>query len=510
MRSRALLVALLIAAVAARRDAHAEAMPGADAAERLEIARHVVVMLSPPRAGQTPASQRARFLERVAPLALAPLDRLADRAAGAAPDPFGLDPARVLRLAAADPEAARAALASLAADPQVAWAEPERAREACAFPLDDSPPDDPLYLDTRQWGLWNAGATGVFGGLSGADIGAREAWRLSCGANGVLLGVADTGIDPAHPDLARALPDGSPRLALGVGVAGEPSAWADSNGHGTAVAGVMAARTHDGPHFDSLGVAGVCGGDGGDNAGCRLAIFKIAPGHSGTASSFDIARAIVLAADAGVRALNLSFAGDGASIVERRALYYAITRGCVVVAAIGNRGLTAPLAPQYPAAYAAEGLCVAVGASDAWDRRAAFSSCGPGLDLLAPGLDIWSTGLTYSNGLGASTRGYLDASGTSLAAPFVTGTIGLMAAYCPGLGDTDFQQLLRMSAHDLGAPGPEADTGWGRLDAAAALRLIPPGTGVWHDETETIARPTGVFDTLRVAADSFGTFDRGT
>ncbi|HTO92464.1 MAG TPA: hypothetical protein VMJ70_15135, partial [Candidatus Sulfotelmatobacter sp.] len=47
-------------------------------------------------------------------------------------------------------------------------------------------------------------------------------------------------------------------------------------------------------------------------------------------------------------------------------------------------------------------------------------------------------------------------------------------------------------------------------DAAAALRLIPPGTGVWHDETETIARPTGVFDTLRVAADSFGTFDRGT
>jgi len=476
----------------------------------------LVVALAAPRPSASATLERVSFVARAAALGVRVMGSLGDdpaasrRSPGRARNPFDLDPARVLLLDAGTATNARAAAQALAFDPVVEWLEPDRDRVTCGFPSDGSPPDDPLYLDTRQWGLWNAGAAGAYGGLAGADIGAREAWRLSCGANGVLLGVADTGVDPAHPDLMRRLPDGSPRLALARNVTNEASrSWADSNGHGTVVTGVMAALTHDGPHFDSLGVAGVCGGDGRDNAGCRLAIFKIAPGHQGGASSFDIARAIVMATDAGVRALNLSFAGDGEAQVERRALYYALTHGCVVVAAIGNRGVTAPTAAQYPAAFAAEGLCVAVGASDALDRRAAFSSYGPGLDLLAPGLDIWSTSLTFVNAFGAPARGYLAASGTSLAAPFVTGTIGLMVAREPQLADVDAQQLLRASAHDLGAPGRDAETGCGRLDAAAALRTVGPGIGVWHDERVAIAQPGGVSGTLAVGADSFGSFDRG-
>ena len=183
--------------------------------------------------------------------------------------------------------------------------------------------------------------------------------------------------------------DGGSRIELGLNVTADPepagaTAIADSFGHGTLVAGVMSARSGEGPHFDSLGVAGVCGGDGRGNIGCRLVPIKITSGRLGWASSFDIARGILYAVAVGARAVNLSFAGDGESAVERGALYRAVTHGCAVVTASGNRGTAAP---QYPAAYAADGLCIQVGASDPYDRRAAFSSYGPGLDVVAPGVN---------------------------------------------------------------------------------------------------------------------------
>jgi subtilisin family serine protease len=398
-------------------------------------------------------------------------------------------------------------MSALAADPAVQWLEPNLPRGACEFPAGDAPPNDPLFLDTRQWALRNAGAAGVYRGLAGADIGALGAWSLTCGDDDLRLAIADTGVDPWHPDLQRSLASGTPRLCFGRNVStGLASAWADSNSHGTAVAGVMAAFTHDGPHFDSLGIAGVCGGDGHGSSGCRLIPIKISPGGYGISSSWEIARAIVYAASLGARAVNLSFAGGGDTRAERAALYYAITRGCVVAAAIGNLGVSAPTAPQYPAAYAESGLCVAVGASDARDRRALFSSYGPGLDLLAPGLDVWTTAPTYPNAFGARYPGYLSASGTSFAAPHVTGTIGLMCARRPDLTDADFQQLLRLTAHDVGAPGWDAESAWGRLDAAAAVRAADPSFGLWHDEQAARVTPTGRFAPLLVAPDSFGGF----
>jgi len=442
--------------------------------------------------------------------------RTASWVAGEAPprNPFDLDPDRVLLLRAPRRMATPDALEHLRSDPAIEWAEPNLPRERCEFPADSTLPDDPLFRDTRQWGLWNAGAAGVYRGLAGADIGARAAWITSCGSNDVVLALADTGVDPNHPDLQRLLPGGEPRLAWGRNVSiGSADAWADSNGHGTAVAGVMAALTHDGPHFDSLGVAGVCGGDGRRNAGCRLVPIKVTPGSAGTSSAFEIARAIVYATQRGARAMNLSFAGGGAARVERLALYYAITRGCVVVVSSGNRGHLSPPGVLYPAAFAAEGLCISVGASDARDRRAMFSSYGTALDLVAPGLDVWTTSLTYPNAFGATYRGCLAASGTSFAAPHVAGTIGLMAALRPDLTDSDFQHLLRASAHDVGVAGRDDETGSGRLDAAAALRGIA-GTpdrplALWHDERPAEVRSTGRFAALATAADSFGTFDQG-
>jgi subtilisin family serine protease len=475
---RALLTAVALALLTLARPGHA-----------VEISSQIVVGLARPDPGAV--AQPSRLAARLEGLGLTftrtlagglPVARRLGARAGT--NAFEIDPERVWLLEAPDSAAAAAAVAALVDDPAIAWVEPNRVREvalaAATVTLPPGFPSDPLFRDTRQWGLRNAGPLGAYGGVAGADIGALAAWSACTGSSALRLAIADTGIDPAHPELALALPGGASRIEYALNVTSEPGgSVADSAAHGTMVAGVMAARSGEGAHFDSLGIAGVCGGDGGSNPGCRIVPIKIAPGHSSLASSFDIARAILYATDLGARAVNLSFAGSGGSAVERGALYYAVTRGTIVVAASGNRGSAAP---QYPAAYAADGLCIQVGASDESDRRVAFSSYGPGLDVLAPGVDVWTTFMTYPAASGLRLNGYTAAAGTSFAAPFVTGTVGLLAVLRPELSDTDFQHLIRESAHDLGAPGLDAETGWGRLDAGAALGGMTPELGVWHDE----------------------------
>jgi len=426
------------------------------------------------------------------------------------------DPPRIVILTTADSASAARAARRLAADPAVAWTELEQPRTttlwdrapAVTLPVrgpDVVPgtsrfPSDPLFVDTRQWGLANAGPAGVAGGVANADIHARDAWARTTGSNQVVLALIDTGIDVFHPDLAAGRADGSQRIAFAADLTLDAlPVMADSFGHGTLVAGVMAARTNEGVHFDSLGVAGVCGGSGGDRTGCTLIPIRVTPGHGNTASSIDIARAILYAAAHGARAVNLSMAGTAPSRLERQALQDALAMGTVVVAAAGNHGFDHGDAAQYPAAYAADGLCIQVGASDPWDQRALFSSHGPGLDVVAPGLDIWTTFMTYPSAAGGNWGGYAVASGTSLAAPFVTGTLGLLCAARPQLSDTDFQNVLRMSADDLDPPGPDPLTGWGRLNADRALALVADDRVIAHVDV-----PAGMWrfaghDTLTLA-----------
>jgi hypothetical protein len=512
-----------------------------------------IVRLAPP-APATPAAlrathlaaQRARFADRLRAIGALPLATLdegvpppaldalgaavgrgatanASDASGGAPNPFDLDPARTWLVDVADPALAAAALA---ADPDVRWAEPDQIRSMCVDPatwlgdggtagaalglgagapmhpftaLGPGFPDDPMFRDTRQWGLWNAGPAGAYGGTAGADARALEAWQITTGAPAVKLAIADTGIDPGHPELIGVIPGFGERVTDGFNATLDPAtAYADSHGHGTAVAGVFAARSNNGAIDDSLGVAGLAGGDGASNPGCRLVPIRITHGASGQAYSFDIARAVLHATASGARAMNLSFAGGSPSRAEREALYHALVRGCVVVAAAGNLGAVAPTAPQYPAAFAREGLCIQVGASDARDRRAVFSSYGPGLDLVAPGFNVWTTFLTYRTAAGVLRNGFAPVSGTSLAAPFATGAVGLLASVRPELIDRDFQQILRESAHDVGAPGFDAETAHGRLDVAAALGAVPPRFGVWHDEVAATSVTPLARDTLTI------------
>jgi hypothetical protein len=184
----------------------------------------------------------------------------------------------------------------------------------------------------------------------------------------------------------------------------------------------------------------------------------------------------------------------------------------VPVCAAGNSGFdpaTATL-PLYPAAFAQDGLCLSVGASDSFDRRTLFSSYPAGLDLMAPGVDVMTTFMGYPSFHGASYPGYVAASGTSFAAPFVAGAVGLLASARPDLRDTDFQRVIRESATDLGAPGVDAQTAHGRLDLERMLQRVPPTVGVWHDETPADSFVTMDSGTLRVGEAGPGTMARWT
>jgi hypothetical protein len=458
-----------------------------------------------------PAGVRGRFatlgLRATRALRDGLLASSAAAAPGALPEGFGFHPDRIVLVEAPDSALATSALVALERDPLVDWAERNVTRSlalvgygpathagkgAGARPRTgrfgdrtlDTLASDPHLRDGRQWALRNLGPAGPAGGLAGADVEALAAWRVSVGSNALKLAVADTGIDPSQPELGGLMPDGSPRIVDSLNVTDDPDgAVLDLYGHGTPVAGVMAARTNDGAHFaPTSGVAGVCGGDGAGNGGCRIVPIKIAPGHSGEASSFDIARAFLHAADVGARAMNLSFAGAAPSRVERLALTYALYKGCIPVCAAGNSGFDFPTLPLYPAEYARDGLAISVGASDPFDRRTPFSSYPAGLDLLAPGLDVFTTFMTYPSFFGATYPGYVPASGTSFAAPHVAGAVGLLAAVRPELSDTDFQHVIRESADDLGPPGFDPPTAHGRLNLERMLDRVRPAIGILHGE----------------------------
>jgi len=469
--------------------------------------------------GTLPASVRGRF-SALGVRATRTLREPMSATTRPLPAPYRFHPERIVLVEAPDAALATSALVALAGDPLVDWVEPNSSRTmlpgligpapapARAITGLDTLANDPYLRSANQWALMNVGPGGPFHGVAGADVDAVTAWQTSVGANDVKLAVADTGIDPAQPELGGLMPDGTSRIVDEFNATDSPNRTVfDYYGHGTPVVGIMASRTNDGAHFAAnTGIAGVCGGDGATNAGCRIVPIKIAPDTSGEASTFDIARGIIHAADAGARAVNMSFAGEGPSRLERLALTYALLNGCVPVGASGNSGFdpVEALIPLYPAQYARDGLAISVGASDERDQRASFSSYPSGLDLVAPGSpNIFTTFMTYPSGAGQSYPGYAIFGGTSAAAPHVTGAVGLLAAARPELIDTDVQHVIRESADDIGAPGIDPQTAHGRLNLAAMLARVGPDVGVWHAEVAADSVVEEVAGTLHMG-EGFG------
>lgn len=402
----------------------------------------------------------------------------------------------VLRVAECDSAAACAVAARLASERGVEWAECDALYGLpAASPAAISPsipragllPDDPLLLDGSQWGLANTG--GRFGGVPGMDVRAPEAWAACAGNTATVIGLVDTGIDATHPELDCILADGSFRVASLAAVDDRESP-ADSLGHGTMVCGVMAALTGNG-----RGVAGMMGGTGGDSAGARIVSVKATLGHSTAVSGSFLARAIVLAAASGARAINCSIAGPVPSELVRGALVFARDLGATVVCAAGN---SADERLQYPAAYSRFGATVSVGAINSSGTLADFSTRGEQVDVVAPGQDIYSTWLTYENASGSPLRDFTYASGTSFAAPFVTGMAGLAATLQPDLRDNDFQELVRRTARDLGDPGRDGLFAFGLADAAALVAGLSPPRGLTHGTAAAEAWSWVAEESLRI------------
>ena len=168
-----------------------------------------------------------------------------------------------------------------------------------------------------------------------------------------------------------------------------------------------------------------------------------------------IANGIIWAADNGAKVINLSLGGTSSSFTLQNAVNYAWNKGAVVVAAAGNRNSTSRF---YPAYYSNS---MATAATDQNDKKASFSTYGSWVDVAAPGVDIFST---YNN------DGYVTLSGTSMAAPFVSGLAGLIFGFHPDWNNIQVRDKLQSSSDQI--PGTGSYWTYGRINACKAVDCI--------------------------------------
>jgi Subtilase family/Concanavalin A-like lectin/glucanases superfamily len=324
------------------------------------------------------------------------------------------------------------------------------------------------------------------------------AWDVTLGSSSIAVAVLDTGLALAHPDMAGQwsyAPGRTPAAHVFLSnpsglcapvVTPEDDGWQDPLtpfSHGTHVAGTIAARTNNG-----TGVAGIA-------SGARIQPLKVLD-CTGDGWFSDISEAITFAADNGARIINMSLGailGSCPSILQE-AIDDAFARGVFITAAAGNAGT-----PQisFPAGCS---NVVSVGATDNSDVRAWFSqfpsSQIAGVDVSAPGVDIWSA---FRDTTGAYD--YALGSGTSMATPHVAGCVALMLSANPSLGPATIEALLESTAVDLGAPGWDALYGVGRIDCAAAVTQAG-GSSATPTVTPTPGTPTATFTPTATATNT--------
>jgi subtilisin family serine protease len=323
-------------------------------------------------------------------------------------------------------------------------------------------PNDPYFA--RQWGL--------------ARIQAEPAWTVTTG-NSALIAVVDTGVDLGHPDLDANIvsypdadfvePNGTCTNKKGQRTCTQDGAQ-DKNGHGTHVAGIAAAETGNG-----IGVAGVA-------PDARILPVRVL-NADGEGTVDQVAAGIRYAADKGAKVINLSLgylSGEGEALSllgALRPIYTAIDhawgKGAVILVAAGND--SAPVCAE-PSAHP---KVVCVGATDSRDLRSYYSNSDPTMlkkFLVAPGgsgtvvicsEEIFSTYLRSEESFCSPESGYEGISGTSMAAPFVSGVAGLLAG--KGLSNQAIVECLTRTADDLGAPGRDSIYGFGRVNANRAV-----------------------------------------
>jgi subtilisin family serine protease len=327
---------------------------------------------------------------------------------------------------------------TIRARPGIVWARPTVARTSLDTPVSIST----AALLTPEWELAAVRADDVPASVVKA-------------ASAITIAVVDTGADLSAPSLAAK----KPRT---YSVLSGTATVTDLIGHGTFVASLAAGSASNGKVFS---------GFGGD---AQLMVVQT----SETPSDFNDANeaaAIVWAVDHGARIVNLSLGGADTSQIEQDAVNYAVAHGVLLVAAAGNDGTTGD-APVYPAALLAN-VGLAVGASTRNGKRASFSPEAWYLSLTAPGVNVLgavastSPASTYPRlNLPGVTRGFYGyGSGTSYAAPEVSGAAALVWAANPKLTAQQVIHILEITASNAGAR--TAALGYGVIDVGGAVAM---------------------------------------
>jgi subtilisin len=304
---------------------------------------------------------------------------------------------------------------------------------------------------------------------------------------GIKVAVIDSGIDYTHPDLDA-------NFSGGYDFVNDDTDPMDDNGHGTHVAGTVAAED------DNMGVVGVA-------PEASLYALKVL-GSGGSGSWSDVIAALQWAVDNGIQVTNNSYgSGQNPGGIVQAAFDNSAAAGILHIAAAGNSGNPKGKGNNvgYPARYDS---VVAVAATDKNDNRASFSSTGDQVELAAPGVDINSTKLG---------GGYVEFNGTSMASPHVAGTAalviaaGIADANGNGLINDEVRQVMNETAEDLGDPGRDSHYGFGLIAAAAAVAAAAPsatgsisGTVTDADTLDPIAGATVTDGTRSATTDSTG------
>lgn len=324
-----------------------------------------------------------------------------------------------------DAENAGALLAELQNDPRVGAI-------TIDYPLELTySPNDPAYSDGTQWALQRIGS----------DI----AWEFSRG-QGITVAIVDSGIDATHPDLVGQLVDGYDFVT-------NSSAASDPCGHGTHVAGIVAAVADNG-----IGIAGVA-------PDARLMPVRVI-GDACTGTYSRLIQGILYAVDQGAQVIVITSGATFNHAGLRDAIRYARSQNVLVVASAGNRGNENPF---YPGSFE-ESFTVA--GTDEGDGRYLNSTHGSQIDVSAPATSIYST---YSRPDTGPTYAYMT--GTSMAAPLVGGIAALVLALDPNMSVADLETVLRQTTDDLGEPGWDKYYGWGRINAWRAAAVVSPAAG---------------------------------
>lgn len=325
--------------------------------------------------------------------------------------------------------------------PGVEHVQPNYVYRFCATTINDP-------LSTNQWYL--------------EKIGVYDAWDTTMGSTDIKIAVLDTGADLDHEDLAS-------QIFAQTDVVDNDDDADDDHGHGTHVAGIIAAQADN-----AKGVAGVA-------PGCQLIIvdvFRRDDLGEWLALTSDNIKGVNYAVSQGANIINMSLGGYDNDVLFEEAIDSAVESGVVCIGAAGNDGndIDNPelaTKPHYPADYDS---CISVISTDQNDVKSDFSNYGPQKDISAPGEVIGST---------FTGNQYGEMSGTSMATPVVSGVAALILSINPQLTVDEVKNILYATAFDLGVEGRDDVYGNGRVDAASAVAAASSSLSVQSVELNT-------------------------